>query len=78
MPHSEVIKFPGGGGRIVHYSTNPKTKKCAYCDLPSSKLCDAPTTLGNTCDTPMCFRHTTRAGKNIDFCRDHSHLAGKH
>jgi len=48
-----------------------KAPKCAFCNQPSTKLCDYPLTKGRTCDTPMCDEHAKRQGVNLDTCPDH-------
>lgn len=50
------------------------------CARPGGLLCDGPVgeTLGGkpiTCDAPICKRHATSGGPNIDYCPQHSHLA---
>jgi hypothetical protein len=39
-------------------------------------LCDYPVGNGKTCDKPMCAKHSTSGGKDIDYCPDHKHAAG--
>jgi hypothetical protein len=57
-----------GGGR---------PKRCAYCGLDSSKLCDFKVEITpgagvfRTCDVPMCHLHTFSPRVEIDYCRDH-------
>jgi hypothetical protein len=46
-------------------------RRCAYCQLSSTRLCDFPTGGGKTCDVPMCDFCTHRAGRTVDLCRDH-------
>jgi hypothetical protein len=76
---SKVVKFPGGGGAIIH--TLRRAKKCFYCNEPSTRLCDgpsrtAPSILSKTCDRPLCEMHTTPGRfPNMDYCPEHSHLA---
>ena len=47
----------------------------------ASTLCDGPggTDLGGrqvTCDMPICEKHATHvAGKDLDYCPRHAHLA---
>jgi len=76
MPNDDVIKYPSGGGKIICRVRRPVRKKCAYCELDHTKLCDAPMPNGGTCDKPMCPLHATR-GKtpNTDYCQEHAHLA---
>jgi hypothetical protein len=55
------------------------SKRCvrlsvALCDGPAGKSLDGKTL---TCDAPICERHRTRGGKNIDYCPRHQHLATK-
>lgn len=70
MP-SEIVKFQGGGGAIIH--TLWRRKKCHQCDAPSTKLCDHVKASGKTCDRPMCDKHATRGDMpDIDFCNKHS------
>jgi hypothetical protein len=50
------------------------------CGRVGGKLCDAPVgenLLGKplTCDMPLCPKHATSGGTNIDYCPRHKHLA---
>jgi hypothetical protein len=50
------------------------------CGRVGGKLCDAPAghdLAGKplTCDMPICPKHATSGGPNIDYCPRHAHLA---
>jgi len=70
------IKLPGGEVAIVKHAKG-RTRKCGFCSLSSTKLCDAivgKTLAGDpiTCDTPMCDSHARQVGPDKDFCPKHS------
>lgn len=55
-------------------------KLSSICARPSTKLCDAVVgqDLGGrslTCDMPICDQHATSAGRKVDYCPRHAHLA---
>lgn len=50
------------------------------CARIGGRLCDAPVgeTIGGkpiTCDKPLCKRHATSGGPEIDYCPDHASIA---
>jgi hypothetical protein len=59
-----------------------RMKDCKFClanggrKVPSTKLCDFPIGNGKTCDAPICDRHATGAGPDIDHCPVHSQQQG--
>ena len=55
-----------------------RTKKCAFCNRQSTKLCDhvmGKTMAGQdlTCDVPLCDSHAHRSftKENTDYCPKH-------
>lgn len=45
------------------------------CGRMGGKLCDARVGQSGSCDMPICDKHATPAGDNIDYCPRHAHLA---
>ncbi len=72
MPrHAAFLKFPDGGGAIVH-SSKPITA-CGRCQAKiSAYLCDYPTGLGKTCDIPLCDDCRSPQGPDLDYCSAHA------
>lgn len=64
-------------GRAIGFacSRGRRQKVCTYCGAEADRLCDARLTsgprAGQTCDVPMCHRHSFRPSTNVDYCRDH-------
>lgn len=58
-----------------------KVDLCAFCwkldglRQLATKLCDFPVDKGKNCDKPMCHKHATNGGKNIDYCPEHKDAA---
>lgn len=77
MPHCIVMELPGGGKAIVRMG-GKKPPDCCWCKRMSTKLCDfvvsppQQVTHKRTCDAPMCDRHATNVGLNIDYCPTNS------
>ncbi len=61
-----------GSSGVIICRGRRTVRRCAYCDRPSSKLCDAPLRdPGRTCDTPLCDLHTWSPEPEKDYCRVH-------
>ena len=79
------MRRPSGDNAVCFESlekalaNNPETyghlDLVAYCWSKHTKLCDHKRPDGTTCDKPMCDKHTSPAGINIDYCRDHKVIA---
>lgn len=41
---------------------------CRACRWPSTKLCDGMLPTGKRCDQPICNRHATHVGPELDLC----------
>ena len=57
-----------------------QAKRCAYCESPSDKLCDAPISKNGkagTCDKPLCKRCARTIGLNQDLCPAHFRIWDK-
>jgi hypothetical protein len=56
-----------------------RARKCwvSHCRTPSEKLCDWPVSDKKTCDRPVCKRHATSVGPDVDYCPAHAMEAGK-
>lgn len=70
----KFVKLEGGGVAIVKFAKQ-RTKPCASCGRPSTKLCDYPLTgakAGKTCDRAMCDKHSVHVGTDTDYCIIHS------
>jgi hypothetical protein len=64
-----------------------KVNLCRFCLKDdrlrqlAGKLCDfvvsppQQITHKRTCDAPICDKHATSVGKNLDYCPDHKHVA---
>jgi hypothetical protein len=62
-------------------------KLCRFCHsldnlrALSTKLCDfvvsppEQITHKRTCDAPICDKHATKVGPDVDYCPDHKHAA---
>jgi len=67
-------------GKTVGFacSRGRRSKPCAYCSRPSSRLCDFPVMkdhgIKGTCDCPLCDRCTTGFAREGDLCRAHAPL----
>lgn len=67
-----TVKLPGGGAAIVcERGPRPKPKYCA-CGAKATRLCDAPTGKGRTCDRPLCDGCTSSPAPEVDHCPEHS------
>ena len=71
------VNLPGDAYAIVCTRGGRRPKPCAYCGMPSSRLCDYPLRgpkAGKTCDEPMCTRCATRPDprEDVDYCRAHA------
>lgn len=72
MNHSDVIKYPGGGGVIIHRQR--RVARCAYCDSPHGFLCDYELEVqGRTCDRKLCSVCASKFGDK-DYCPEHAKL----
>lgn len=49
-----------------------KRKLCQYCGRPMTSMCDYPLPNGKTCDAPLCDKHKTTVGHDLDVCREHN------
>lgn len=67
------LKIGDGFGFVCSRGRAP-IKKCAFCERPSTLLCDHPI-LDKTCDKPLCRAHAVRVGKDRDYCHDHIHTS---
>lgn len=67
----ETVKLPGGGTAIVCSRGARPLKRCA-CGAVATKLCDADTGNGKTCDRPLCSSCASSPAPEIDYCPDHS------
>jgi hypothetical protein len=80
----EPLLDAGGHVRGFRCSRGRKNRPplCAYCNRPSTKLCDGPAAnpgpglFQKTCDVPMCDQHAHPGGQDVDYCEAHKHLAG--
>jgi hypothetical protein len=80
MGYGEWIKLGDGTTVHVYYGGKrpDKPKKCAFCERPSTRLCDfivsppQQVTHKRTCDAPMCDEHAQRVGPNKDYCPRHA------
>ena len=79
MAYCEWIKMPDGTTAIVRFAgKRPESKKCAWCDKMSTRLCDyrispqGQVTHVRTCDAPMCDDHATNIGPQLDLCPNHA------
>lgn len=56
-------------------SSRPKTRRCRWCTLKATLLCDHPVNItgrkAKTCDAPMCGHHARQAGPDLHHCPDH-------
>lgn len=58
--------------RCTIYSRGVIGSVCAFCDQPSTRLCDGPpwSKHRHTCDATICARCATRTGVDRDLCPD--------
>jgi hypothetical protein len=74
------MDVPGMGTAIICGRGRERAKPCKFClanggrKIPSTKLCDFPLGKG-TCDAPICDRHATAIGPDLDHCPVHSQQA---
>lgn len=69
-----VIRVNGLTGIVCG---GPRAKKCHYCAVPSTVLCDHPVGIGKTCDRPCCKTHSECVGPNRDYCLKHAEFERK-
>jgi hypothetical protein len=69
----KLMQLPDGTTAIV-CGPRRKQTKCAYCNAPSTILCDFPIGKGKTCDRPTCREHAKTIGDDRDYCKDHARL----
>jgi hypothetical protein len=71
------IRLPDGTVAHVKFANSP-AKKCRWCGLPCTKLCDfevsspQQVTHRRTCDAPMCDAHAKHISHEIDYCPAHA------
>lgn len=69
MP-SDVIRYPEGGGRIIHRSRH--VAKCDFCSSPHKFLCDYHVGESlKTCDLKLCAVHAAHF-RGLDYCPTHA------
>jgi hypothetical protein len=69
-------------GAAVTVCSRGRTRSCASCGLPSTKLCDYPLRgrrAGATCSRPQCDACAVTVGKgpsgdSVDYCRAHAEI----
>jgi len=80
----EVKRGPTGSIDVIICRRGQRSKPCASCGRPSTKLCDYPLTgsrIGETCSRPLCDACATTVGRKggatIDYCRVHAERHAK-
>lgn len=77
-----IIKGKTSDGKefaVIACGPRGRTRKCAYCSRPSSKLCDFQVEDKNpthgletkTCDKPLCGQCARHSEPDTDVCRAH-------
>lgn len=66
-----------GGITAIVCTRGARPIRCK-CGARGDKLCDWPIGDGKTCDKPMCDRHATNVGKNLDYCKIHAKMRSEH
>jgi hypothetical protein len=61
-----------GKGIIICGSRKMSVCECGHL---AGKLCDAKIAEGKTCDKPVCHHCSVHREPDLDFCREHEHLA---
>jgi hypothetical protein len=68
----------GKAGIIIACSRGGRARqRCCICGGTATVLCDYPLRgekVGQTCDLPLCRKHTTRVGPNRDYCPAHARV----
>ena len=69
-----AYKLPDGTMAFICTRGN-RSKPCAICGRPHTKLCDYPlhgAKAGKTCDRPLCERCAVHQEPDVDFCPTHA------
>jgi hypothetical protein len=70
-----VLNINGSNGPLtVFMCTRGRSKPCATCGRPSTKLCDFPLGNGKTCDAAICDGCATGVGMGLDYCPKHKDM----
>jgi hypothetical protein len=88
MPFIDIIDEHGKKIGTAHINMGGRrVNLCRFCLQQdglrqlAGKLCDfvlsspQQVTHKRTCDAPICDKHATSGGKDIDYCPDHKHAA---
>lgn len=65
----EAFTLPDGTSGFICSRGRQRRARCRFCDRTAPYLCDWP-----GCDVPICKRHATRAGQDLDVCPPHALL----
>lgn len=82
MPFIDLLDDEGKRIGTAHINLGRKhVGVCVFClkldrlRQLAGKLCDFPLGHGKTCSAPICDKHATKGGKDIDYCPDHKSAA---
>ena len=59
------VKVAGATGVVC---TRRRSRRCRWCSVTATRLCDGTRVAGRACDAPMCARHALSIGADLDLC----------